>query len=170
MAITFNVAGPVLIRTSTGVNSALENLGFSEDGVRVQVQEFTNPVKTDVAGDAPADVQAMGTVGHISGRISAFDDAIVMKLLARMAGVVSDTDGVTGVLGTLYQAGSLSHRLILVGANKIYRFNTAKLEGAFDTKIGTKYTVNDMRWFAWAPITAALTTPNGVVLYDHTNA
>jgi hypothetical protein len=117
MPMTINVAGPVLIRTGTGASAALEDLGYTIEGVEIQEQ----PKYLDVYGDQnggssgiPIDVQYMGEMHVLRFDLSKWDDAVMAKIAVRLRG---GTAGEIGTVGTLWGAASKTYRVLLTATN-----------------------------------------------------
>ena len=168
MPAAYHVQGPALIKTGTGAAGALESLGYSEDGVEISVREYREPVRTDVAGPAvPADLQHMGADAIIRARLSAYDLGVLVKVRKRHD---ATADGQLPTLGRLVGTAGDAFKPVIAGADEVWRVPTAILREAQDTKLGTRYTVWSLTFYAWAFIPATATTPKDIVLYDHTDA
>lgn len=117
MAVAIQVAGPVLIRTGTGSANALEDLGYSAEGVEIE----ENVRYLDVPGDQnggsegiPIDVQYLGQSDLIRFDLTKYDAAVMAKLTPRLKG---GTAGSIGTVGTLWQASSSYFRVLLTATN-----------------------------------------------------
>lgn len=115
MAIAVVVPGPVLVRTGTGSASALEDLGYSVNGVEVDEEPIVIPVPGDQNGGdqgIPIDEQYLGEAQYIRMELTNFDAAVMAKIGAKLKG---ETAGTLDTIGTLYAAGSLYYRVLLLG-------------------------------------------------------
>ena len=170
MPTSYHVPGPVLCKVGTGAGSppALETLGLSEDGFSISVRLMHEDVITDAAARAPAEKQFMGSTAVVRGRVPVYDEAVFAKLRQKM--LASATDGAFGPPGTLLATGGFANKLVLASADLPWRFYTTILADAQDAKLGTKYTVWDLVWHAWAFVAGADATSSGKILFDHTDA
>jgi len=96
----FWVAGPAYIFTGTGSNSALEFLGFTEEGLRVVVNGLFEDVRADYAGNMPADVSMLGQEARISGVLVRYNEDILDKIISFISGATPG-EGATNSVGTL---------------------------------------------------------------------
>lgn len=141
MAAAVVVAGATLIRTGTGAANALEDLGYSINGVRIFEDVFTGDVPGDQnGGDAgpPIDVQYFGQVDRVEIEMSKFDAAVIAKIAPRLLG---GSAGTIGTAGTLIAAGSKYYRLLLTATNFTRNYLCAVPRAAIETNWGTKFTM-----------------------------
>lgn len=140
MAAAVIVAGKVLIRTGSGSADALEDLGYSINGVRIFEDVFTGDVPGDEnGGDAgpPIDIQYFGQVDRIEIEMSKFDAAVIAKIAPRLKG---GTAGTVGTPGTLFGAGSKFFRLLLTSTNFTRNYLAAVPRAPIEANWGTKFT------------------------------
>lgn len=169
MATAIFVQGPVLIQTGTGGAGALETLGISEDGVEPDVRRYLADVKADTGGpNIPVEMQDMGSDAVIRMTLPIFDAAVLTKI-QKHAGQA--TPGLQPAMGTLVQTGGFSFRLLLkptaTNACDPLNFLNAWLRNSQKVKLGTRRTVWNLEFYAWAAIGVG-TTSSSVVLYNTT--
>lgn len=149
MAITHNVAGPVIVT----FNSVA--LGYSRDGVSIRIEPRYIDINSDDYGGAagaPSDVQIVGAVAHITAEMPKFDNAECLKLTAfERAG----TRGVLPQLGTLIRQESEYATLLLNGKNEDWTFDVAFVRQAIEVNKGTRYSTFVAGWEAWINNTSA---------------
>lgn len=167
MATTYHVPGPVQISTGTGSAGALQLLGLTEDGVDLSIDTAMEPLMSDVAGvSKPADLQDMGDDATIRVPLVTYDST-VLEVLRKRGGSAS---GVSGARGALMGTGGIAFRLLLNSADEPWNFFTAILRNAQEVKLGTKYSVWRLTFYAWVFVPAGNTTPAGLKLYDRSTS
>lgn len=117
MAAAVIVAGPVLVRTGTGSASALEDLGYSANGVQIIEETRELPVPGDENGGDegnPIDIQYFHERHIIRMELTKFDSAVAAKIGCKFKG---DTAGTMGTIGRLFAAGSGIYRVLLSSTN-----------------------------------------------------
>lgn len=170
MAMAINVNGEARVRTGTGAASALEDLGVSQDGVSIGIRDHTSPVFTDSFGGPlgpPFDEQQFQQDAIIRMLLPFYDEAVLTKIRSRMGG----TDGVQAASGALWGGGAKYFRLLVtspVGALP-WNFLTARLYESFEHKIGTKYTIWDLTFYA-VPYTGVAGVTSANVLWNRTTS
>lgn len=146
MPISYVVDGPVNVKLDTGAANALEQLGFSEDGVRVTENAFYSDVHTDQNGGTegpPGDIQYFGEVHNVEMTLTRYDDVIVDKLLPKVRG---GTVGATSTPGTLMAQDGKGFRLLLHSTSKPRNYLFAILRGGQECNKGTKHRKMILRW------------------------
>lgn len=140
MAIGIQVAGACLLKVDTGTTHALESLGYSENGVRVEEEAFHSNVPGDQNGGdegPPIDVQYFGEIHRVRLELSSWDSAVVDKILSKLYG---GTAGVLGAAGSLMGAGGFYYRLLLLSTNLPRNYLRAFPRGQpVEINKGTKY-------------------------------
>jgi hypothetical protein len=174
------VNGEATLSVGTGSSDALETLGSSEDGVSVQITEFTQPIYNDVGGpDTPVDFQRMGKTGTITVTLVDVNDSVMRKVRNRKftnpAGtVITLADGVEPPRGTMVGLGGQSFKLAIAAQwEDPWYFPNAKLARTpQDFKLGTTLTKWRFTFDVWAYIPptmtslTALTAENLPLLYS----
>jgi hypothetical protein len=173
MARAYHVDGPVLLLCGTGAGSpaALEEIGICEDGVDLMLNFVTRPVQSDAAGaESPsgADLQDFGQDATIRGRLKDYDLTVLQKLRALAMG--NATEGLAGAPGRLIASSGGTYRLVLRGADEVWRFTTTTLRNGHSMKLGTKAKAPQVEFYSWRFVPAGTNTVSGVKLYDHTDA
>lgn len=117
MAHEIIVDGVALIKialaTSATAYSALETLGYTQAGVEVDERPFMYDVHTDENGGdvgPPSDVQVMGEVHMIRMLFTKYDDAVLNKIRAIVAG---NAPGQPPTPGTLMFQDTKFFRLLI---------------------------------------------------------
>lgn len=160
MALAVVVPGPVLVRTGTGTSSALEDLGYSINGVEVDEEPVVIPVPGDQNGGdqgIPIDEQKLGEVHIIRMELTNMDAAVVAKVGAKE---LDGTTGEIGDIGSLYAGGSLYYRVLLLG-DTVTRNYLACRPLRMSAPYGSKYLRQTIEWIA---------RPVSGVLYNSTDS
>jgi len=113
MPLTIQVDGKALIRVATPASGALEDLGYSINGVTIRENLFTADVHGDEFGGEqgpPIDKQYFGEMHVIQMTMTRYDEAVLNKI---RAGVAGGTQGVPGTPGTLYFQEFKTWRLVI---------------------------------------------------------
>lgn len=167
MPLAYKVNGPCYVQTKTASGPAWENLGMSEDGAEWGVNRIHKELKSDAAGQAPADIQIMGSTADINVTLSAWDEVVWSKILALSEGAASATaQGIGAAPGTLLGTGGFAFPLALIGTSDTsVWFGTAILRPKESRKIGTAYGTLRCTFFAWRYLAATDLTAAAKVLY-----
>ena len=169
MPTQFETFGPCVPQVGTGTSDAMEVLGVCEDGGNIQITYLEQVVKSDAAGDAPADIQQMGSIATIEFTLSIKDTAVLAKV-RRRSEAQGVTEGLGGVPGALLGTGAYLFALYLPSAlTAPWTFPFCKLE-SYGGNYGTRYTGDKIRFKAirFLPGTGAGTpglSTNGRELY-----
>jgi len=81
------VAGPCEVWVDTGVDRALEFLGWSVGGISIEEQAYHTPIYSDQNGGdqgPPSDYQLFGHLHRIAMELSKFQDAVLSRLSPRI--------------------------------------------------------------------------------------
>lgn len=166
MPETIHVSGEAHIRVAVPTGATLASLGYTVDGVTIELNRHTAPVEADTGGGGdgvPVDVQSMGRTVMIRGRLVVYDEAILAGL-RRLADETAE--GQLETVGILLGANNLLNRLLVTSPQDgvPWNFPAGFLTGTTEVKIGTKRTAWDFSWFAFAYIGAG--TAKDKVLYN----
>lgn len=147
MAEAIVVAGACLVRTGTGDASALENLGYSINGV----QYFEDVFQSDVPGDQnggdegpPIDIQHFGQIDRVRMELSKWDAAVYAKIAPRTKGGTAGQSTVS--VGSLLFANSYSYRLLLTAPNFTRNYLRAIPRPPIQLNTGTKFSRLIIEW------------------------
>lgn len=146
MTIAVVTTGPALVRTGTGVAGALEDLGFSINGVQIIETVFESDVPGDQNGGEegpPIDIQYFGQIDRIRMELSKYDEAVADKIRARLLG---GTAGVIGTAGTLIAGSSVFYRLLIEPTTTPRNYVAAIPREPIEVNRGTKYSRLILEW------------------------
>jgi hypothetical protein len=118
MPNSIQVDGLATIKIASPAGGTLEELGLTINGVEITEQIFTEEVKGDEnGGDAgpPIDVQYLGEMHVIRITMTKYDETVLNKIRAGLAG---GTAGTVGTSGTLYMQGTSAFRLLIHTPNR----------------------------------------------------
>lgn len=154
--LTYKFDGPTVVKVDTGALNALENLGYSADGIQIEERMFHSDVPVDLNGGPegpPGDVQFMGSVHIITFRLTKFYDSVLDKITPYLYG---------GTNGQIPDPGSFmssnGFRLLLYpddyasGSNNPRNYPLAFPRGSISFNKGTKYRAVQMTWEAHATV------------------
>ncbi|MDE2104187.1 MAG: hypothetical protein KGL39_43525 [Patescibacteria group bacterium] len=124
MAITPITDGPTKVQVGTGAGNALQDLGYTRNGVNGVSNGFFLPIPCDDNGGdegPPADIQYLGETWQLEMEFTKFDvvvmDTVTPRLLGGQAGLPGTaTGGITytaGGLGALMFSGGYTIRTLL---------------------------------------------------------
>ncbi len=114
MAIQLNVGCKTLIKTGTGASNALEELGYTVDGVSIDHRMYREDIHSDQHGGTsgpPSDVMVHGEVHIITLDMVYWDPAVASK----MQYVKGTTAGEVGSPCTLMFGDDKYYRVLLTG-------------------------------------------------------
>ncbi|OWK45781.1 hypothetical protein FRUB_02112 [Fimbriiglobus ruber] len=136
-----------------GSESALTLLGITTDGGSIRFERKIREVKSDAAGEAPADLQIMGETATIRLKLSSWDATFVEECVRRGAGSLTNDVGEAGDIGTFLfnnSAGQLSHSLYLPGgSDDPWFFPNVILRAPNSQTLSTKFGEVELEFFAW---------------------
>lgn len=150
MAEIVVVDGPAVIKVGTGTASALETLGYTEDGAQIQENIFSIDVPGDQNGGPegpPIDIQYLGEFHIVRLNLTKWDVAIEAKCSPRLLG---GTAGAVGTPGTLWHAESKFYRLLIHTTSRPRNYLAAIPRGVFELNKGTKFSRRIMEWWCYA--------------------
>lgn len=163
--IATHVSGPALVYIRFGPTGALRQLGISQDGVDVEVNNHDEPVMTDAAGPSlPADIQDTGQDAMIRFGLSAYDYDMLVKVRTRGNAAKEGQSGSRGLL--LGASGATMGLVIASESDEPWRFFTTILRGPQHVKPSTRYSVQRLSFYAWA-LVGPSNNSYGKPLYDH---
>ena len=137
MAVQPNYAGAANIKVDAG--AGLEQLGYTENGAEISVQQYTLDVPGDEnGGDAgpPIDVQHMGETAEIRLTMTKWETTVADKIAARIAG---GTTGTPYATGTMMFNESKTYRLLVHTPTTPMNFPRVIFKGAIEINKGTKF-------------------------------
>lgn len=113
MAAGFVIDGKAQVLVDTGTSNALEELGYTINGVEIEEQPFQTNIPTDENGGdegPPSGIQYLGEIHIVRTELSKFDTAVLDKLDPKVYG---GTTGQTSTPGQEYFGNSLNWRLLI---------------------------------------------------------
>lgn len=140
MAITPNVAFSALIKVNTGSASALESLGYSQNGVTISENPIVVPIPGDQGGGdegIPIDFQTLGQTDTIRIELTKYDEAIADKIRTLARGSV--TAGNVPTPGTLVFANTYYFRLLILTTNYIRNYPVVLFREPREINRGTRF-------------------------------
>lgn len=132
------VPGPVQVFVGTGTSAAWEFLGYSQDGVNLQLVGATEDVMCDVSGPLlPIDVQQMGEQAFISLTLNKYNEPVMQKMARRRfgAGVVPGAIEANG-LGSLMIAESYAVPILLLFPYRSKTFQSGTIVPCYNFSAG----------------------------------
>lgn len=111
-ATQFYVSGPAQIWLGVGTANAWSYLGWSRNGVTVQVTPQHEDIEVDYGGRSPGDVSFLGEEARISMQLSRYDESILMKAAAFLTGTTPG-QGPKGGIGSLMAAEGYMFPILL---------------------------------------------------------
>lgn len=161
MAQEIQVAGATLVQVGTGTLGALQNFGYTRDGVTIRIDGYFLDVHVDNAGGEagpPADVQWLGQTAMVSLEMTKWDAEVADKLVNRVFGATTPGNTAAYNLGSLMVGGGnlymgtscFVHRLCLQSTINLTAFNFpyAFFREAIEINRGTKYSTLRLEAFA----------------------
>ncbi len=173
----YTVNGSSLVYTGTGSAGALELLGYTDNGVDIQINKNLSEIFTDIYGPmTPHDLQDMGMTARIVAPFIAIDRTVMTKVLTK-----GDNSGSGSTQGKLNTAGLplgagfpngvgganfLFKVAIASPADVNWQFNYCAVRPTFGTRLATKANPFRLEFLAlpWQSYTA--TTAKDAVLYQ----
>jgi hypothetical protein len=132
----FCVNGTALVSVGTGSAGALETLGYTDQGVDIEIEELTNDIITDVMGMAPQEVQSMGMIARITVPLIAVDRTVLAKITGRgdrtTVGLVNTPGLLLGTNSHLFRVG------IAAPLDTPWSFSKCFMRPGFGAKLATK--------------------------------
>lgn len=111
MALLGHPNGRCLVRVGLGGTAGpLYDLGYTRDGVRMNLQQITAEVMSDNAGLIPADIQRFGVVANLSMPMQYFDWDVMDDVFSTAFGAAL---GAEPEPGQLIAFGGLTRRFVL---------------------------------------------------------
>lgn len=132
------VPGPCNIFVGTGASAAWEFLGFSQDGVQLQLIAAYKDIFCDASGPAvPLDVQFMGEHGFISATLNKYNETVLQKCAGRRigSGVTAGSIEANG-LGSLMIAESYAYKILLLFPYSAKSFQTGVIVPCYNFSAG----------------------------------
>lgn len=139
MAATIIVDGLATIKIASPASGSLDTLGYTMNGAEITERVYPYNVYTDEnGGDAgpPVDIQYMGEVHQIRLLLTKYDNAILNKIRAGLAG---GTAGTPGTAGTLYFQGTSAWRLLIHSVSDPRNYTRVVFTEPKEVNKGTKH-------------------------------
>lgn len=147
MAEIIQIPGPCHVLLNTGASSALQGLGFTENGAEVREDLLAGDVPGDQNGGdqgPPIDIQKFGLIGHVHLEMSKWDSAVAafVKAKSNPNGSIPTAAGVSPTPGGLIFSNTDYFRLLLFptgGSIFVYNFLIAVPRDAYTLNLGVRY-------------------------------
>lgn len=162
--LEYHVNGPAVVHVGeSGVSGPLKQLGISEDGVTIIVNEYDEPIHTDKSGQhVPDELQDFGQDALIRMKLVLYDLDVLRYVRSKRA----VKEGVSSNRGRLVfgQGGGL--RVVITSdSDEPWRFFFATPRGPRGATVGTRKSVQDLSFYCIQRELPALGA--GFWLYDH---
>lgn len=181
MAYTPHVNGPALVSVglqlgiSGSVSGPLYPVGYTDGGPQISIESLVEPIIADNGGPSvPIDYQIMGKTAKIQMALVVYDGEVFRNWFEGTQAYPGGSLGSTGLHGSLLFATGQGFRLVISSPIDVqpWRFLNCKVDD-ISQRPGTKYTTYSVNITA-IPLLYNLTpgqfSPNGPLLFDHTNA
>lgn len=139
MAATIQVDGLATVKIASPLGGSLETLGYTENGVEITEQLYTGPVHGDENGGDQGpeiDIQYFGEMHIIRMTFTKYDETVIDKVRAGLAG---GTAGTPGTAGSLYIQGGVSWRLLIHSVNRPRNYVNVIFDQPKEINKGTKH-------------------------------
>lgn len=139
MAVQIMVDGLAVVKIASPAAGSLETLGRTENGVEITEQLFTGDVRGDANGGdqgPPIDIQYFGEMHLIRMLLTSYDEDVINKVRAGLAG---GTAGTPGTAGSLYFQGTLAWRLLIHSTNRPRNYLNVVFSEPKEINKGTKF-------------------------------
>lgn len=165
----YTINGSCLVYVGTGSAGALELLGYTDNGVDMQVNTNRSEIFTDIYGPmTPHDFQDMGMTARVVVPFVVLDRTVLTKLLTR-----GDNSGSGSTQGLLNQPG----RVVGVSGDAVkvalsspadvgWIFPTCLVRPMFGTRLATKINPFRIEFLAWPYQSYTATTGKNAVLWQ----
>ena len=151
----YMVNGTAFVYVGTGAGNALQLLGYTDQGVEMSVDEFKEPIMTDLYGNrVPQDYQDMGMSARITVNLIACDRTVLASVIGRgdrsEVGEISQPGLVLGMSGYAFGVAIASP------ADYPWVFYSCLMSKGFGTRLATKANPFRCDFQAWpfSPYTA----------------
>jgi len=158
--MTVHVAGPAHLQVATPASGALEDLGYSRNGVDVTFRGYYDDVPSDLMGGElgpPLDVQYFGETADIQCQLTSYQTSVYNKVQAQLA---AGTAGTPGTPGTLMFSELKAFRLRITSTIEILNFVNVVFRQPREINKGTR--------FSQAVVVATAYENDSGVLYNAT--
>lgn len=164
MATQYETFGPCCPQVGTGTNNAMELLGVCENGGTIRIEYMEREIKSDAGGDAPTEIQAMGSVAEIEMDLPVKDLSVLAKCRFRSEG--GTVDGTAPAPGLLLGTGGFTFGLYLPSAiGTPWYFLYCRLAQP-SVKVGTEYAKDRLRFKAFRYLAGTGASVANVKLYQ----
>ena len=139
MPVTIQVDLAALIQIASPASGVLESLGYTMNGGEITERLFPYNVHSDEnGGDAgpPVDIQYMGEMHIIRLLLTRYDEVVINKIRAGLAG---GTAGTPGAAGSLYFQELKAWRLLINTINRPRNYTRVVFTEPKELNKGTKH-------------------------------
>ncbi len=166
---TYCTFGSALVWTGTGTAGALELLGYTEQGVDIDITENKEELMTDLMGSkTPQDFQDMGMIARIVAPLIAVDTAVLNKIIGKgdrtAVGQVNTPGLVLGVGGYTFATAIISGSFTSANYSLPWYFYTC-VNRSNGTRLATKANPFRLELVAWPYKSYSATTGKDAYLF-----
>lgn len=160
----YTVNGVAFVYVGTGVEGAMQLLGYTEAGVDQNIKENKREIMTDLFGDmTPQDFQDMGMIARIVCPFIAIDRTVMATIQGR------GNQEVTGELnlpGLVLGVGGWSFPLAIASEADMPWYFQSAITLNEETRLATKANPMKLEFFCWPYTSYLATTGQGTILWE----
>lgn len=160
----YAVNGAALVYVGTGGSGALQLLGYTDQGVDIEIIENKQEIMTDLFGPmTPQDFQDMGLMARIVAPLIAMDRTVLATVMGRSN---QTTKGQTGTPGLVLGVNGYAFRVGIASLfDSPWSFNSCLLRPRSATRLATKANPFRVEFLAWPYTPYTATTGKDVTLW-----
>jgi len=160
----YAVNGAALVYVGTGGGGALQLLGYTDQGVDMEIMENKMEIFTDIFGPmTPQDFQEMGLMARVAVPLIAMDRTVLNTVIGRSD---QTTKGQVGTPGLVLGVNGYSFRLGIASLfDSPWNFPAAITRPRFGTRLATKANPFRIEFLAWPYAPYTVTTGRNTTLW-----
>lgn len=160
----YAVNGPAIVFTGTGGGGALLELGYTDQGVDIEILENKLEIITDLLGPmTPQDWQEMGMLARIVCPLIAMDRSVLATVTGRSDRVAL---GEIGSPGLVLGMNGFAFRVGIASLYDVpWSFTTCLLRPRFGTRLATKANPFRVEFIAWPFVPVSYTYAGNAPLW-----
>lgn len=140
MAIQPQTAKAALVRIDANQGAGIESLGYGREGVELEHEAFWEDVFSDRRGGSngtPIDVVYLSESGRVMLELSEWEESVLDKIRARIAGGTAGTLGTSGTL--MFTESNKTFRVIIASTTEPRNYTRCIPRGVWTINKGTKH-------------------------------